>query len=303
MPSKLTAKRVVLISVLVDVSDIVVNLAVALLSGSVVVLAEFFQGLADFISSSFLYVGLRSSEGGRSRRYPFGRGREIYFWSLLSAFVMFALAAGLSFWRGYQRLVDPQPLANIHLAFLSLSLGFTLNGYAFLLSLRRILGRRSPQKILEIFFRTRLVETKNTLVLDLTGTVSALLGLVSLGLYRLTGELRFDAVGAMVIGVVLAFLAGALILGIRDFIIGQSASRETEQKIRKTVLELKDVLGVLDLRTMVMGSDRILVNLEVHVRDGLTTDEIEVLIDRIKKRVRRKVPAIHHVQVELETPD
>ncbi|MDP2734773.1 MAG: cation diffusion facilitator family transporter, partial [bacterium] len=243
------------------------------------------------------------SRGGRSRRYPFGRGREIYFWSLLSAFVMFFLAAGFSFYQGYQRFLNPQPIENIHLAFISLSLGFLLNGYAFLLSLRRIVERRGVRRILALFFRTRLVETKNTLVLDLTGTVSALIGLVSMVIYQATGRIYFDALGAMVIGVVMAVLAFALISGIRDFIIGQAASPDTERKIRQAVLELRDVRSVLDLRTMIMGSDRILVNLEVHIRNGLTTDEIEILVDQIKDRVRKKIPAINHVQVELETPE
>lgn len=300
---KITAKRVVLTSILVNASDVVLNLAVAVLTGSVVMLAQMLEGVSDLISSSLLYLGLRSSEAQPSRRHPFGQGKEIYFWSLISAFVMATLAAGLSFYFGYQRLLNPEPIKNIYLTFLVLSLGLVLNGYSFSLSFRRILGKRNVRKIFALFFQTHLVSTKNAFVLDLMGTAAAVIGLISLGLYQTTGVLHFDAVGAMAIGMVLAFLAVSLIAGIKHFIIGRSAPYEIEEEIREIVLEEPEVEEVLDLKTMLVGGDRILVNLEVRVKGSLTVGEAEVLIDRIKERLIRDVETIQHVQVELETPD
>lgn len=302
-PNQITSRRVILTSILVNVSDIVLNLVVAVLTGSVVMLAQLLEGLSDLLSTSLLYFGLRVSRSQPSQRYPFGRGKEIYFWSLISAFVMATLSAGLSFYFGYHRFLNPEPIENIHLAFAVLLLGLASNGYAFSLSFRRILGRRNVRRIFAIFFQTHLVATKNTFVLDLMGTTAALLGLASLGLYQTTGELRFDGVGAMAIGVVLTFLAVTLIAGIRQFIVGRSTTPEIENKIKEIVLEESGVEEVLDLKTMLVGGDKILANLEVHVKGTLTVDEAEVLIDRIKNRLIKDVEIIQHVQVELETPD
>ena len=302
-PKKITAKKVILTSILVDASDVVLNTAVAILTGSVVMLAQLLEGVSDLLSSFLLYLGLRSSEIQPSRRHPFGQGKEIYFWSLISAFVMATLAAGLSFYFGYQRFLNPEPVKNIYLTFAVLSLGLVFNGYAFSLSFRRILGKRDIRKIFALFFQTHLVATKNAFVLDLMGTVAAIIGLISLGLYQTTGILHFDAMGAMAIGMVLAFLAVTLVAGIKNFIVGRSAPPGVEEEIRKIVLEEPEVEEVLDLKTMLVGGDNMLVNLEVHVRGSLTVDEAEVLIDRIKERLVKEVETIQHVQIELETPD
>ena len=89
----------------------------------------------------------------------------------------------------------------------------------------------------------------------------------------------------------------------KDFLIGKIASPEIEQQIREAALSIPQVLEVLDLRTMQIGVDKLLVNLEVHMKDKLTTDELEILIDKIKRRVKKEVPSIGHIQVELESPD
>jgi divalent metal cation (Fe/Co/Zn/Cd) transporter len=147
------------------------------------------------------------------------------------------------------------------------------------------------------------VTTKNALVLDLMGTTAAGSGLVSLLLYQSVGETRFDGVGAMVIGVTTAILALVLIIGVKGFLIGKRAAPQIEEKIKKAVLTVPQVNEILDLRTMQIGPDKLLVNIEVNLQDQLTTDELETLIDKIKKRVHEKVPSIQHVQVELETPE
>lgn len=126
---------------------------------------------------------------------------------------------------------------------------------------------------------------------------------LSLLFYGISGNLRFDGLGAVLIGIMLASLAFSLLLTVRDLLIGRTASPDTEAKIRRATLEIPQVEEVLDLRTMLAGPERLLVNMEVHIKDKLTTDEIERLVDKIKENVRADVPTVQHIQVELETPD
>ena len=135
------------------------------------------------------------------------------------------------------------------------------------------------------------------------GTLAASGGLISLTLYQLTGESRFDSIGAMVIGVMTALLAFILIIGVKGFLVGKRATPDIERKIKEVTLMTHEVREVLDLRTMQIGSDQLLVNMEVHMQNMLTTDQLEKLIDEIKEHVRREVPSIQHVQVELEAPE
>lgn len=298
---KITSKKVILTSFLVDVLDVILNLILALISGSVVMLTEVLEGFSDLVSSAFLMIGFYRSMQGEDKTHPFGYGTEIYFWSLLSALVMFGLTSTLAFYFGWNRFFNPQPIHSSGLALSVLIITTFTNLYAFLLSFLRLVKKRPLRHIFRIFFRSSLVETKTTFTLDLMGTASAILGSISLGVYFFTGDGRFDGLGAMIIGVTLAILAFFLIMGIRELLIGKSAAPETEAKIKKAALEIKEVDGILDIKTMHIGTEKLLVNLFVHMESGLGTRELERLIDKIEDRVRKEVPSAKYVQVELES--
>lgn len=274
----------------------------AVLSGSVVMLAESLQGAADLITSGMLLIGLKRSERRPNRHYRFGHGRELFFWVLMASLAMLVLTATLSVWFGIQRVLHPQHISHLWLAYFTLSIGFVTNFYAFNLSLRRLRGAHNGPKMWERFRHSSLVETKTTLVLDLLGTTASLTGLVAITAYALTGNSAFDGIGSIIIGFATAILAARLIGAVKDLLVGRSATNDIEAMIKKAALEIDGVEAVLDLRTMYLGSERLLVNLEVYMRGGLETREIEHLIDETKRHIKRRVPIVHHIQIELETP-
>jgi cation diffusion facilitator family transporter len=287
----------------VDLLDVVLNLSVAILTGSVVMLSEFFQGLADLTAAAFLLVGYRRSRKKADKLHPFGHGKEIYFWTLISAVVMMTFTATASFYVGLIRFLNPQDITHIGFGYGTLLITLVTNGYALSLSSRRLLKTKPLKQLPQLFLSSNVVTTKNALVLDLMGTTASSSGLVSLLLYQLIGERRFDGVGAMVIGVTTAILALVLIIGIKGLLVGERAAPQIEEKIRKAALSIPQVREILDLRTMQIGPDKLLVNIDVHMQDQLTTDDLEALIDKIKKRIQEKVSSIRYVQVELETPE
>lgn len=300
---KISARTVIVASFLVDLLDIVLSVFVALITGSVIMLTEALEGVSDLTSSGLLLIGLKRSTQKADRSHPFGYGREIYFWTLLAALVMFGVTSTVSIYFGWQRIINPHPVDNLYLAQIVLLIAFFSNGFAFFLSYKRLLKKRSFKSIVKIFYKSSLVETKTTFILDLMGTIASFLGMVALLIYRITGDVRFDGIGAVVIGVSLSFLALLLVMGIRDLLVGRSASRETEEKIKKAALLVEEVNEVLDLKTLHVGSEKLLVNLEVHMKNNLDTDEIEKLMDEIKEMIQREVPSVKYIQVELETPD
>ena len=206
MGTKISARRVILTSFFVDLLDIVINVAVALLTGSVVMIAELFQAIADLISSSFLLVGLKR---------PI---KEKVFWTVASALMMLCFASSLSFYFGLERFLHPQKIENILFAYTALLIAALSNGYGFLLSLKRIFAGKRFSGIrgaVGIFRGSKLIMTKNTFILDLMGASSAITGLVALILYQLTGKISFDGLGAMGIGVILAVLSLDLLFNVK----------------------------------------------------------------------------------------
>lgn len=300
---KISILRVALTSFVVDISDVGLNLLVAMLTGSVVVVTQVIAGLADMTASGLTVVGVVRSKKPADKKHPFGYGREVYFWALLAGLFMFMISAVASFWFAWNRFVNPHIVNNLWMAAVVTLVGVVTNGYALTLAVRRLLKHREFSKLAYVFLNSSLIETKTALVMDLTGTLSSALGLVALWLYSFTGEPRYDALGGMAIASLMAILAFALLLNVRELIIGRSTSGENEERIMKAVLEVAGVIKIVDLRTLIIGSEKLMAHVEVHVEDGLTTDEIERLIDKIQKHVSEKVESVKLVQVEIETPD
>ena len=297
-----SARKVIIVSFVVDFLDILFNIIIAIISGSVVMLTQVLEGISDLAASGILLVGFNRSLKREDKTHPFGYGREIYFWALISALITFGVTATVSVYFGLERFLNPRPVHSLGLAFVVLAITIFTNGYAFFLSLRRLLRRRRLKHIVQIFYKSSLIETKTTFILDFIGTIASLLGLVALLIYVITGDYRYDGLGAMIIGVAVGIGAALLIIGIRDLLVGRSASAEIEAKIKNAALNVDEVTDVLNIKTLHVGPEKLLVDLDVHMRARLTTRELEKLIDKIKQEIRQEVPAVKYIQVELETP-
>ena len=300
---KISEKRVLVTTFIVDLLDVAINLVVAILTGSVVMLAEFFQGLADLTAAALLLIGHKRSQKSEDKQHPFGYGKEVYFWTLISAVVMMTFTAVASFYFGLMRVLEPEDIEYLWLGYATLAVTLGTNVYAFSLSSGRLLNDKPYTQLPNLFWNSDDVTVKNALVLDLMGTSAAFFGLVSLLLYQFAGEKRFDGIGAMIVGVTTAVLAVVLILGLRGLLVGERAAPEIEEKIKDAALSVRHVKDVVDLRTMQIGLGKLLVAIEIHAQDGLETDELEKLTDKIKDRLQEKVKSIRYVQVELETPE
>lgn len=295
--------QVVSTSLAVSLSDVILNLIVAAITGSTVMVSQALQGLSDLMTGGLLFLGIKRSKKEADLRYQFGYGREIFFWVLMGGIFMFMGTGGLSFYFGYQQFINPDPIRNIALAFGMLVFGFATNGYALSLSIKRLHHVDKKLSWWRQLTHSSIVETKATMLIDFMGTTSALLGLVALGLYLLTGNSQFDGLGSIAIGITMMVASVLLVKDVRDLIVGRSVDEEVAEEIKRVTESVTGIRSVLDLRTMYLGSAKLLVIVEVHVEDGLQTDDIEKVVDTVKQVVSDSVPQVHHIQVEIETPD
>jgi cation diffusion facilitator family transporter len=299
----LTDAQVVGTSLAVSMSDVLLNFIVAIITGSAVMLAQSLQGLSDVTTAGVLYHGVRRARREADAIHPLGFGREIFFWSLLAAIIMFAGTGALSFYFGYHQLITPEPISHTTLALFMLSFGLITNLYAFSKSVAR-LKQHSPKKSLWSSMRdSSLIDTKITFTVDFLGSTAAFLGLISLFLYVITDNVKFDGIGAMAVGLATMVAAVLVIIDIHGFIVGQSVPLKTIQKLSRAARSVDGVQSVLDVYAFYIGTDKLFAVVEVHLTDDLTTDHIEELTDKIKKKIYHAVPSVHRVQIEIETPD
>jgi cation diffusion facilitator family transporter len=302
-PTAPTTRRVLMTSLIVDVSDLLINAVVAAITGSVVMLVEALEGFAGLCSVSMLLFANKRSNRKATKLHPFGYGREISYWSTIAAFVIVATVGVLAVHFGYQKIiaVTPTPLRHTWLAYVALFIALSTNGYSFLTSLRKLLDGRSLQSIVKVFMTTPMVAPKTTVVLDAMGSAVALVGLFGLGLYGLSGfnTPQFDGVGALAMGVGLLLSAIALLVSVRGLVMNQGAPRELERKIRDAAREVPEVKHVIGMQTTMVGSDKLLANIDVHLKDGLNTDQVEAVVEKVKEAAEQ---ANEGVQVHVE-PD
>lgn len=296
-------KQVVATSVAVSTLDVTLNLIVALITGSTVLLAQSLQGLSDLMTGAVVFWGVRRSSRIPDKHYQLGYGRLAFFWVVIAGIIMFAGTGGLSFYFGYQQFTQPQVIERLYLGLGMLLIGLVGNGYALSMSVRRLSQADKTGNWLRQLLRSSLVETKATFLIDFMGTGGAVIGLVTLSLYGITGDVRFDGVGSMIIGFSMMLVSLMLIRDAGSFIAGKSVDDYVQDEIIKASKTIAGVIDVLDLRTMYLGPGKMLALIEVHVAQGLETAKIEKLIDDVKQAVSKRLPDVRHIQVEIETPD
>lgn len=292
-------RRVLRISFLVDLFDVVSNLIVMLLTGSAVVFSEMAQGIADSVGSTFLVVGERRSTRPSDEKYPLGYLREAFFWSVLSAVSMLLIGAGLSAWRGYRQLTNPSPLDSSWLAIAVLGLAVLTNGYAVWIGSRSLTanGQRGLGDCLRSASRPLV---KSAFVRDAIGTTTSVVGLVSLACYAVFGAVEFDAVGALVAACLLTVGALLLLSQARALIVGRSVDEELLGRIEAS---LGDVAGI-DVVTAIVavhsGSENISVEVNL-VSTGLDTIEVEQFVDMVTAAIQQHVVEVSDVRVRFTT--
>lgn len=301
MPARISSRRVVWVSFLVDVLDVLTNLVVAILTGSAVIFAEMAQGLADALGSALLVVGEHRAARPRDRTHPLGYAREAFFWGLLSAVAMLVVGGGLSAWRGYRQLLEQEPLQSPALALAVLMLAVVTNGYAVSLSLRKL---RAEEGSLRGAFRdAKRPLVKSALLRDLVGTTTSLVGLASLALYQILGVVLFDAVGALVAALMMT--AGSLVLmgQVRALITGRALPEDDLDRLRAAVLATPEVDAVNQLAAIYSGDAEVLVDADLDLAEGLDTARIEAVLDDVEARARAAVPETGRVRVLLNSPE
>jgi cation diffusion facilitator family transporter len=300
MAAPITSRRVLTVSFLVDVFDVLSNLVVALYTGSAVVFSEMAQGLADSTGSALLVIGERRAKRPDDASHPTGYAREAFFWGLLSAIVMLVVGAGLSAWQGYRQLVYPQPLDTPLLAVAVVALAVVTNSYAVSLSLRKLVSESGSLRAAFRNMDEPLV--KSALLRDVIGTFTSIVGLIALALYQWLDMLVFDALGALVAAAMMVAASLVLIGQARSLITGQALPRSALQRLRATIANTPGVVAVNELSAIYSGTSQVVVDADLDLNESLDTVQIEQLLDVLEQRVRGVVPDTAQFRVTLNSP-
>jgi cation diffusion facilitator family transporter len=294
----------VLLALVANAIIAVIKFVAAGVSGSTAMLAEGFHSVADTGNQLFLLRGTVASRFAPSTRYPFGRGKEAFFWAFMVAVFLFVGGGVVAFMEGLDRLRHPHPHEgglSFNLIVLGVAALFEVF-IAFRPALKEFNRRRGGRKL----WRT-IRETKDlTLLVVLFEDTVAVLGIVvaaaGLLVAEVTGDPIWDGIASIVIGVMLGVTAWILAIETKGLLVGEAASRKVRSGNRAAALSIPEVETVDRLLTMHLGPDEILVNMDVDLEGGLSDDQVESVIDRIEEEIQQVEPAATRIFIELNTP-
>lgn len=286
------------------------NLAVAAgkfvawsISGSSAMLAESFHSVADTVNQAFLLLGMKLGSRPPTESHPFGYGRERYFWAFIVALTIFSVGALFSIYEGVLKIMHPHPIEKPLVTYLVLGAALFFESYALRVAWKEFKEWRilNPGPLWE-----GLKGSKSpTILVVLFEDSAALLGIVvaaaGITITMVTGNSIWDGIASVGIGVIL--FGAAYFLGWRThrLLIGEAATRADRERIREAIMGVPDVADLIDLLTLHLGPQEILVNLHVKFADGLDTLGLEEAIDCIEERISAAVPAATRIFIEAES--
>ena len=284
-------RRTVIIAGAANILVGLAKLAAGILSGSSAMLAEAAHSAADTLNQAFLLTSLRQADRPADRKHPFGHGQERYFWSLLAAFGIFIAGAGFSIFEGLLTLSSKNS-ENPFWAYVALGVAFVAEGTSFVRAYWQVRGeaRQGNEEVLHHVKSSPDITVKVALFEDSTAVVGLVFAALGVGLRELTGSPVWDGGASIAIGVLLVVVAVKLGMDSRELLIGRAASPETERLIREEIESRPGVDALLELLTMHMGPDSLIVAARVALKDELGADETEDLADEVDRRLSEKLP-------------
>jgi cation diffusion facilitator family transporter len=292
-------RRTVLIAGAANILVGVAKLVAGILSGSSAMLAEAAHSAADTLDQAFLLTSLHRADRPADREHPFGHGQERYFWSLLAAFGIFIAGAGFSVFEGLLTLSSKHSEDPLF-AYIALGIAFVAEGTSFVRAYWQVRGeaRQRHQAVRHHVESSPDITVKVALFEDSTAVVGLVFAALGVGLRQLTGSPVWDGAASIAIGVLLVVVAVKLGLDSKDLLIGRAASPEMERLIRSEIESAPGVDSLLELQTMHMGPDSLIVGARVTLKDELGANEAEDLADELDRRLSEKLPLQPHVFID-----
>jgi cation diffusion facilitator family transporter len=272
----------------------------AFISGSASMLAEAVHSLADSGNQVFLLMGMRKSQRQEDAIHEFGYATERYFWAFIVAVSLFTVGATFSMFEGIHKVAAPGTTHGDNtVAYIVLGVSIALEMFSLSAALgefRHIKAGRSLKQTID--------EARDAVVIIvLFEDVAALVGLAAafggLLLSQLTGNLIWDGVGSIIVGITLFGVAGFLARKTKHLLIGQSVTTVQRARMIELIETTPGVKKMVHMRTMHLGPEEVLVGMKISIDLGMSTGDAAKLVDAVEARLRAENPILKRIYVEL----
>ena len=268
----------------------------AVFTMSTSMMAEAVHSSADCLNQIFLLVGNKRTQKGQDENHPFGYGREEFFWAFMVAILLFFGGAAFSIYEGIEKLFHPEPIKHFWWAIAVLGLSMAIEAKSFAvayLELRKTISGslyKAIKKSIDINLIVVLLEDAaalSGLTIAFVCTVLSLINPV------------FDAIGSIMVGLILCYVSYSLVNELRKLIIGESMPREDRNRIKEIIHEYEIVNHINRIKTMTMGRNKYLLLLSLNISDFVRAYNIEDGVEDMKLNIQKEYPNVDEIYIEI----
>lgn len=294
----------VVIAFLANIAIAIAKTVVALLTGSASLLAEAIHSWADAGNEIFLLIADRKGERERDAEHPTGYGRDAYVWSLFAAVGVFTIGAVLSIVTGVLELLEPEPVTDYTAAYIVLGIAFVLEAISLAQSTRQATStaRRYRRNTLDYIVNGSNPTLRAVIFEDSAALAGLAIAALSILLHQVTGNPVFDAVGSLLIGLLLGFVAIILIGRNRQFLIGASAPPPVRARVIQALLSHSEIERVTYLHLEFIGVGRLFLVAAVDLTGNDREEDVARRLRRLDEELEQD-EVISRVVLTLSVPD
>lgn len=281
------------------------NLAIAMMkftaagfTGSSAMLSEGIHSLVDTGNGGLLLLGIHKSKQPADATHPFGYGKELYFWSLIVAVLIFGVGGGISVYEGILHLIHPNPLEDPIWGYAVLGLAMVFETFSLIVAVRAFQESKGEQTMWQAVKASKDPTIFTVLFEDAAALLGLIVAFVGIFLAHYFSNPYLDGVASIVIGVILATVAVLLVYESKGLLIGEGADPQTLESIRKLAEADPGVKKVINPLTMYFGPHTILLTVDIEFHNTLSAIEVEEAVERLEKRISHQYPDIKHIYIE-----
>jgi len=272
----------------------------AFITGSSAMLSEGIHSVVDTGNQFLLLHGLNKAKNPPDRDFPFGYGKEVYFWSFIVAILIFALGAGISIYEGIIHLRHPQPIESPYINYIVIALALLFEGAAWSFAYREFKSTKGKLSYIKAVNMAKDPSVFVVLFEDSAAILGLAIAFFGILIGQITGIEYFDGAASIAIGLILAGTAIWLAYETKGLLIGESADESTVRRIREIASGFEAVNHVNEILTLHMGPDFILVNISIEFQDSASADEIEQSVEKLDRNIKSEFPEVKRIFIEAE---
>ncbi len=284
----------------------VVKFIAAAISGSAAMMSEGIHSMVDSGNGMLMLFGMRQSMKERDYLHPFGYGKELYFWTMLVALLIFFLGGGISIVQGVQSLQETmagthEAMGDTTLSYIVLLLAMVIEGVTLCIAVRQFNAARGETGPIKFIRDTKDPSLYTVVLEDTAAELGLVVAFVSTLVCHFTGNLYFDGAASIVIGLLLCIVAIILLRETKDLLVGEGMKHHALDELRGIVEADDRVMSCGRILTMYMGPSSLLIAIDATFRPSLAAYDVLACVDDLERRLHARWPQASAVFIEAES--